>query len=771
MKRPFRSYKIDQLEEAYSEAVDKDLEGLNTLRYELSYRSTARARELKREVASAIKEFKGNTESSREVKAVQGRGKESSIASKFFPGLVLPFRRRKTVRANKPTKIVKVEPEEYSVPQPKKEIFEPATANVFLNGLGLPERFHLVTVILNRYYPELKSTDDICEIDEEKFSKLRSVGKKRVELLRELKLYLNLYSGGDEIAAIISIKEPLTSRSVPSKYCALFQLLNRSYPSRSFKTLDDILDVDTDRIAKHRGLGAKKVKLLREWQREIQAANPSVRENPDFEIQLVNYRLAWFCLSRSELRLMSKLTRRGMNHKNITPQYLMTLNPDDIRVTKGFGRKSSDSLINIQQKMRAAFDSDDSEGILIPQKFGLNLSLKELCPHLITDLIRFVETLDEEETFIWTSRSGFQADALTLEQVGKRIGVTRERIRQRAKKLNELLLRGMRVSPAVLREKLYAEKQVDVVGHLSPFRSLFSGDEEMVRLLAVLADSDSDEIHEYVYPLVKNREMHSCFQEIPYPAPVEMILGELQQQLGLEDVAAQAYLLQLSTKGMLDVDDGKAIPRGMAKEAAVLHVLAGYPMGLGWRDVAKKVNEAGICRSALSYERPDYVLGASQRIYQCDIGGYRHVRFLDISEQEIADCLEDVRHFVEESKYEAVTLLTEYYNSKVSAPLDYFEVRHIVKTHGHRKGIHFIGRSRMDTVSLNADVSGVGRRDVLQRSRPHGSGLKVGKIHKTQKTAGGALDAIGDVDSIMDSIVEDKKNKDLNDLIAELSGE
>jgi hypothetical protein len=323
--------------------------------------------------------------------------------------------------------------------------------------------------------------------------------------------------------------------------------------------------------------------------------------------------------------------------------------------------------------------------------------------------------LNGEELLIWTHRTGYQAEQLTLQELGDKLNVTRERIRQRAEKLNQLLCRGIRVNPEIFLEKLTQIKQSDVFGELTIFRNMFCNDAAMMRMMALISGTDYRTLTERFNPPVQNDILHKFLCLHPYPASRIKVLEALQQELEVDDDEAEVYLAGLIKKDFFQTKGGNLIPRKLPKEVAVCHVLAGYEQGLGWREIVSMVNSLGICRTELSSERSDQVLNSSSCIYQSDARIFSHIRFLNVNREDVFNILEDIKFELKKSPHKSIHLMTEYYSKLEGTKYDYYTVRHVARDFGQSQGVYFYGKSQADTVSLFPDSKILSQKEAVSR--------------------------------------------------------
>lgn len=581
-----------------------------------------------------------------------------------------------------------------------------------LRDVRLPDYYHSLVVRLQNLYGQDVLVRTVLDISSDAFVRRHGVGALYQSKLLELKVHLKRSSEQETGCDYFHCANSEIS-NVPEEYWSLYELICKCYPQ--LKTYSDIVRVSPTEFRSFRGVGRTKVDKLIRWQESIVADEMNIVEESYDDSQLDRYRLSSFYFSKDEQRLFNKYEHSGMSSDEITPRFIMELKPREIQSHKGFGRKSADALRSLQKKIIAGLSENSSRGILIPTGFGKSLSLREICSLLSEDFDQCLSSLDGEELEIWQHRIAYKADRLTLQELGVRFGVTRERIRQKAVLCNQFLLRGIRVCSDVMAEKLSSVKRSDLLSAASVLRKNFNSDSALISALALVANIDAKELMRQIKPSVRLSVLDSYFCITPYPCTVEDAVGALQDELGICEDEAEVYLGALVECGQLDIRGHKIIPKGLKKETAIAHILTNYAQGLAWKEIAQKVNDSGICRTVLSMERADPVLSYSSRFFQSDNRRYSHIKYFCPDKASVTNVLDDIKYKIESSSYAAIHLRAEYYANLDNPAFDYFTVRHIARDFGALKGIYFDGKSQKDTVSLTPDVDAVSQKSAILR--------------------------------------------------------
>ncbi|DAC17234.1 MAG TPA: hypothetical protein D7I06_03590 [Candidatus Poseidoniales archaeon] len=449
--------------------------------------------------------------------------------------------------------------------------------------------------------------------------------------------------------------------------------------------------------------------------------------------KLNGYRLNFSRLTKNERKLIKKFVRQKIHIEEITPRFLMEQLPNKLISSARFGRNSDATLTSLQHKIRDFFDGvPELSRFLMSETHGHNMSLLEIGQDLLEDIEFFANTQPPKEKCIFLKRSGLGEDQLTLEELGNQFGVTRERIRQKEQRLLLDLHNSIRVAPGVLNAKIHETPITSVIAEMVDFRRAFSTDVACIRMLARLAGIDSKKLFQQHVPPISQTALDDFFCSTRPPFSKYDAQLFLQEEFNLEVNVAKQALTMLQKQGQLGIEGQIVYPQNAKKEVAIAYLLAKHPDGLDWIEVARKVNQLGLCRSQLSIERPDSILHTSSYIFQSGRSQYSHMCYFGLSKENIRHWLAKIRTALEQSAYSAMNLRAEYYETCDSPKPDYYRIRHVVRNFGVQAKIYFNGHSQTDTVSLEPVVSLVSQMEAIARIlevQPMTIGAVAGHIH------------------------------------------
>ena len=497
-----------------------------------------------------------------------------------------------------------------------------------------------------------------------------------------------------------------------------------------------VLHLSKDAFAGHKGVGQAYVSGLEALQAQLSMMSDSaVAEDErvavlaerlsDAERHLLDaYRLNVVDLPPDEIKVLRKLTGDDLSVGRILPPHaVMDLDAAALMAdVRGFGQVSVDALHCLQRKIRGALVnfarfscSCYRDSVLIPLEFGKGLPFEVLCFLILEDLEKFALTLDDEDLYIWSRRFGFVNQQQTLEDIGAVIGNTRERVRQREKRMEGEMLASMRISPSVSAAAMTCMGPIEFWRSGEALRSRFpDGEKTALRALGILSGLGRAALEQRFWPAIERSSLNQFFVTTPYPAMTADAELALATQFECSEEYARFYMKRMASEGYVRFQGESIIPQHTTRPVGVAHVLAGMPDGGSWQEIALAVNSAGILKADLHLDRPEVVLGTSPDIYLCDRGSYRHVRFLDLTSDVVAGALTSLRKFLLDQALESVCLQADYYRSELP-DIDYYELRYIVRTHGEEAGVYFDGTSQADSVSLTKEAESTTQREAVLR--------------------------------------------------------
>ena len=330
------------------------------------------------------------------------------------------------------------------------------------------------------------------------------------------------------------------------------------------------------------------------------------------------------------------------------------------------------------------------------------VELSEIDQILLDDVEEYLFSLDDESRDIIMSRWGFHCKKESLEELGGRYNITRERIRQRATDITNNFLPTTRIHSVVIRENIIRQGAVDFGEKFKNLTSCFEDERHFYSFLETLCQVDKGHFSRLEPSGVKATFLDAYFCENTSPVNRDVLIGELVSSYGCNMDQAISVLLELQNKSKLQIIDNDIFPLNLGKIESVAHILMNHPNGLPWRDIAKIINRMGCCSTLMDDNvMHNWYFGDSNYVYLCDRGTYRHINFLNMSKIEVPKVMEDIREYFSSQKTDSIHLNDFYHQAKPCIKaIDYFDFRHVVREFSSEYGFYFNGKSGVDGLGI-----------------------------------------------------------------------
>jgi hypothetical protein len=437
------------------------------------------------------------------------------------------------------------------------------------------------------------------------------------------------------------------------------------------------------------------------------------------KINLTKIHFNYFYLDKNETKCLSKLMPSNSNNLGtfieLTDQTLLDNNnlAGKYHLTLKKIRDKADIELDKYTMLEGAFNIKE-RSFYISSEINF-FTFSDIEKAFITDVDDFLLSLNEQYQDIALSRWGYNHGKQSLEQIGERWHITRERIRQLETNINKSLINHLRVHPKVLWQHIREKMSEDLPGLLIKLSSCFESEKEFYEFIELCSEVNTGDLSKIAHPKVNAKLLDAYFAKNASPIPIDTVINHLVSEFGYSTALAKNTLRELSTSGHISINNNGVCPSKIGRREAVAHALADHINGLPWKDIARIVNKAGYCSKVLNEKRSihDY-LSDSDYIYLSDKGTYRHLKYLDLPKIDIQkqmDLLYSYFHKKSDHRFH----LNEYYSEmKDSIPsIEYYALRYIIKTFGHEYGIYFYGKSSVDSVSLDPDAPHVTQYEVI----------------------------------------------------------
>lgn len=430
--------------------------------------------------------------------------------------------------------------------------------------------------------------------------------------------------------------------------------------------------------------------------------------------------LNYYFFGPPEIKALRKL--EAYLKQDVDVKALIGLNMLELKSEKGFGSKTTERLsyiVNLVNKELnlANYETDQKElkrNILVPVN-DLELNIPDLDIVILEDVEAYLLTLNEQEMDIAMKRWGFHHDQETLEQIGTFYNTSRERIRQLEAIVNARLTKYLRIHPTILWKNFQDHLSPELPSALPTLSGCFSTPENFYYFLEICFSLERGLIKDFIIPDVKRNTLDKYFALFESPASNEQLLEWLISEKIAEDTAsANNYIMHLEGNGIIEKNMGGFVPRSLNQSDAVSHVLTKHHEGLPWKDIIRIINTNNYTKNEISERRIPGQMFDNENVYLSDRGTYRHVKFAKFDGIDIEEILLDILYFFDESNEQSLHLYTDYYQQrKKDINIDYYSLRYVVRNHGEKHGIYFVGQSHVDTVSLHPNPGRVTLKDAI----------------------------------------------------------
>jgi hypothetical protein len=488
-------------------------------------------------------------------------------------------------------------------------------------------------------------------------------------------------------------------------------------------TVGDLLCLNEVDFSKLRGVGKTYYSIFIELQSVYQAhiddATTQVAQQnaakETFEIDIDNMALCFSELSDKELKSISKLEKSGWP---TTVAGILMSSDKDIAATKGFGKLHIQTISKLRLKIEneikrikhGEIKYEEFDSALIIPMFK-KVTIEELDKILLDDLDKFLDDSDEETVDIFQRRWGFVEPKSTLEELGKKHDVSRERIRQKAVEINKIVLLNLRIKPDSVWACIKDNISTELIIRMPNLGSCFDRETNFYEFMEFI--SGDRNITDAIRPNLDLNCLNDFFAQNG-PASYFEVSEHLEDGGRTDGTSSLNVITYLVEQHRLKIEQNDVIPCYLKKHEAAAYVLSSHPNGLPWQDVSAIVNNGGFSRTELSTERKDHqALFDSEWCFLSDKGVYKHTKYIDFDSIHLEELFDEIFGFIVNSGRNVVHLHEIYKNTSVLKTHDYYVVRYAVKMYGEAYGLYFSGKSQADSVGIEKDFKNVTQIDVI----------------------------------------------------------
>jgi hypothetical protein len=627
-----------------------------------------------------------------------------------------------------------------------------------LNRLILSPQHEKLIKRISRSMGDIKTVQDVLDIDPIEFSQQPAVGKLYVELLVNFQNELVSQNISEKIKkptqqitlSVEQLETPLNRLILSPQHEKLIKRISRSFGAVT--TVQDILDIDPIEFSQKSAVGKLYVDSLVSFQNEfvVQDVFSHIKiENKEELLPqeilsklYVNYAF----LDSAEIKQLKKLEAiYGEQFDIFNVKNLLNIDKLELSKKTGVGALTLTVLTELQRKIKCELrllPTNITEHTIKNRSFFISnevsfIEFSEIDNVLIEDIECYLWTLDEVKMDIALSRWGFNKQHESLEDVGQRHGITRERVRQIEKKINVYLSLNFRIQPKVLWANIRENMIEDLTKLLPNLAQCFTNEKNFYEFIELCCQVESGSISEIVFTKINPKIINSFFCFNQSPIALETIINELMSNYGHSKASAVNGIKQLAKYNTIEVTSDGVYPKKLSREQAVAHVLCFYPSGLPWKDIARIANRKKYSSTPLDEVRITHGFNDSEYVYLCGHGTYRNLMFLDLEQFNTSEIIQKLFYYLKQKRLDAINLHDYYQQSKIErSEIDYFTLRYIVREYGEEYGVFFNGKSSTDSISLNPELKQVTQSDViigiLQKSSVAMTKQEIAKLLKSK---------------------------------------
>lgn len=487
--------------------------------------------------------------------------------------------------------------------------------------------------------------------------------------------------------------------------------------------LSDIINLTRSALSGLPGIGKKYVdlwvelKTLYDKKHNIQTLNPLVENVPEHEVDFDGMAINFSALSDIEKKNLEKLYRLKESEDILE---VINFNSLEFERAEGIGKKFINTIFGLKERLqveigkisKGTVDYKNMESELILSTKFRRFSVEQVGTILLEDIDNFLDSIDEDEQEIFQYRWGFVELELTLEEIGEKHCVTRERIRQKEAKINGKLFRHMRLTQENIWLNLQDNINLKLPQAMEDLSDCFDKEKNFYRFLGHICGDKN--ISNIVRPDIQTDMLNLFFAEHGEPCSIYQAKEYIQANSSVSDSNADNVLDYLSELRKIAIRDEKVYPKYLNKNEAAACVLSKHPQGLPWLDLAKIVNSRAISKTDLNQDRPD-----NQALFDSDFvclagkGVYKHTKYMNFSEIDIDSVFESLLVFFDETNRDVFHLNEVCRKSVFLQDKDYYAIRYIVKMYGEDYGFYFDGKSQADSVGLEKGFKNITQKDVI----------------------------------------------------------
>ena len=580
---------------------------------------------------------------------------------------------------------------------------------------------------------------ELLEWPEKKFLTIPGFGKKGLE---EIKNYLDHYN---------------------LKLGMKFELVE--YDQRHFLKIDDFKNLkEAESILDYEILS---IKILEEWPLSVRTFNSLKKENINLLGDLISYGIENLMDTKNfgEKSYREIINLIKINDINLDKIYFDPKKWEDFKRIKGFDIQNNNVENNLNDNRKFNKPISIKKSILRDYEqfkkeyfntdkiyIEKDLDKSKIESLIIDDIEHIISILNDRMIIIFKGRYGYKESYKTLQELGNKHQITRERIRQLENYLNQSLSKLGKINKETL-VNYFNQYEFISFHKLFPtldmhFSNTARGTEEITgdKLTTFMENYCGVEKGYFKTP---ERELwnfditklEEIFKIVPSGIEKEKFLELIEENYGYNKFVSLAALEFMEAKKLIKIENQKIYIIKLNRIAEVCNILLNYPDGLHW----KKICEIGNKSYSKNKWNPvrhvaDYSMNMihNKDIYLSERGTIKLFKFCPEIENsdEIVDFfinylkLKNKNEIAMETVYKEIVKINKFEN------LNFYDARAIIKKFGSEKGIYHSGPSGTNTISFDKNVKRISLKDkIIEIINNNKAEIHVNEIKKQlQKT-------------------------------------
>ena len=334
---------------------------------------------------------------------------------------------------------------------------------------------------------------------------------------------------------------------------------------------------------------------------------------------------------------------------------------------------------------------------------------------------------------VFKGRYGYMQNFETLEGLGKKLNVTRERVRQYESDINKTLIKIGKIDRYSLVEFFNKYKSISFhklfpqldINFTNTSHSNSGGDITRDRLVTFMESYCGVKENYFTTPERELRHFDSerlkeIFLFTPAGVSTQDFIEIIKDNYGYDDFTSKSALEFMNKKEFIKIVDEKVYPIKINKNEEVAHILLNYPDGLHWKEICKIGNKS-YTKNKWDLERivgdSSLSMTGNPHIYLIDKGKHRLIKYLLLEVEDkdqiislTIDLLNDLNLDQSdlEKIFKKIIEIEKYQN------LNFYDFRAIIKIFGEEKGLYHSGKSSQNTISFNKDIKSISLKDKIR---------------------------------------------------------